>query len=414
MRVLWLCNIMLPQVAAANDLKSTPGGGWLVGLSEALSAMENIRLLVCFPREKGQTLKGKTGNYEYRSFHQTKDSAPELERILREFSPDVIHIFGTEYKHSLDMVLTCEKMGLLDRTVISIQGLVSVIARHYCAFLPQSVTRQKTLRDILKGGGILSGQRAFCCRGAHEIAALEKAHHVIGRTDWDRACVQKINPAVQYHFCNETLRPTFYQHQWSFDQCEKHSIFVSQCSYPVKGFHLMLEAMTEIVRDYPDAMLYTTGRDPLHCSVPGKLRQTYYSKYIGKLIRQYGLENHVRFLGTLDEEQMCRQYLRSNVFASCSSIENSPNSLGEAMLLGVPSVASDVGGVKNMLTHGEEGFVYQADAPYMLAYYVKKLFGDPELQTRFSQEAKQHAVDTHNEEKNQEALLRIYKEVSVD
>jgi len=314
-------------------------------------------------------------------------------------------------KHSLDMVQACRRCGLADRTVISIQGLISVIAQHYCAFLPRSVTKRYSLRDFLKHDNILQQQSAFARRGEHEIAALRGVRHVIGRTDWDRACVERINPAAQYHFCNETLRASFYEGQWSPERCQKHSIFVSQCSYPIKGFHLMLEAMADVVKEYPEAMLYTTGKDPRGGSLQDKLRQTYYSKYLAKLIRKYGLEKHVQFLGQLDESQMCDRFLRSNVFVSCSSIENSPNSLGEAMLLGVPAVSSDVGGVKNMLCHGEEGFVYQADAPYMLAFYIRQLFKDPQLQMRFSENARKHARVTHDPQSNTRQLLDVYNEV---
>ena len=57
------------------------------------------------------------------------------------------------------------------------------------------------------------------------------------------------------------------------------------------------------------------------------------------------LEDKVSFLGPLNAEQMKAEYLRSNVFLCPSSIENSPNSLGEAQMLGVPCVASYVGGI---------------------------------------------------------------------
>ena len=68
---------------------------------------------------------------------------------------------------------------------------------------------------------------------------------------------------------------------------------------------------------------------------------------------------------------------------SASTIENSPNSVGEAMLLGCPVVSSCVGGVPDMLEHGREGFLYQASVPYMLAWYVKRVFGDDELAMGF-------------------------------
>ena len=411
MRVLWLCNIALPRIAKANGLTPPSTGGWLTGLSESITKEKGLQLVVCFPFTGKQMLQGSTDAYEYCSFLPSADNCREFEQLLKKYPPDLVHIFGTEMKHTLDMVRACKNCGLSDRTVISIQGLVSVIARHYCAFLPKDVTLKYSFRDFIKQDNIRQQQRSFEKRGEAEIAALGQAAHVIGRTDWDRACVERINPKACYHFCNETLRPSFYKRQWSRETCEKHSIFVSQCSYPVKGFHLMLEAMADIVKDYPDAVLYTTGRDPFGGSLKDRLRQTYYSRYLGKLIKKYGLTGKVHFLGQLDERQMCERFLKSNVFASCSSIENSPNSLGEAMLLGVPSVSSDVGGVKNMLTHGEEGFVYQADAPYMLAYYIKQLFREPQLQKRFSENARKHASVTHAPRGNAEQLLAIYNEV---
>jgi len=120
------------------------------------------------------------------------------------------------------------------------------------------------------------------------------------------------------------------------------------------------------------------------------------------------LEGTIIFTGLLDEKQMCERYLQSNVFVCSSSIENSPNSLGEAMLLGVPCVASDVGGVSNMLTHKKDGFLYQADAPYMLAYYVCEIFSDNELVSNISNNARMKASRTHDKEKNTNDLINIY------
>jgi glycosyltransferase involved in cell wall biosynthesis len=130
------------------------------------------------------------------------------------------------------------------------------------------------------------------------------------------------------------------------------------------------------------------------------------------LIKKYGLEGHVTFLGRLDEQSMCERFLKSHVFVCPSSIENSPNSVGEAMILGVPTVTSDIGGVKNLLEHIKEGFVYQPDAPYMAAYYIKKIFADDKLAESISISAKKHAEMTHDRAINFNRLLEIYKEIS--
>ena len=119
----------------------------------------------------------------------------------------------------------------------------------------------------------------------------------------------------------------------------------------------------------------------------------------------------MEFTGILYEKQMCERHLKSHVFVCPSSIENSPNSLGEAMILGVPCVASDVGGVADMLKHQEEGFVYQADAPYMLAHFVCEVFADDEIALQISVNARKHAMRTHDPEKNLKALLSIYEQI---
>lgn len=115
--------------------------------------------------------------------------------------------------------------------------------------------------------------------------------------------------------------------------------------------------------------------------------------------------------GFLDEKTMCEEFLRANVFVSPSSIENSPNSVGEAMLLGMPCVSSDVGGVKNLMEHGKEGFVYQADAPYMLAYYVCRIFEDEQLASLLGESAAKKAAATHDRAANTARLAEIYQEI---
>lgn len=64
-------------------------------------------------------------------------------------------------------------------------------------------------------------------QGKEEIFTLKKAKHCIGRTDWDYACAKQINPKIQYHFCNETLRPRFYESEWNYEECKKIRCFLA-------------------------------------------------------------------------------------------------------------------------------------------------------------------------------------------
>lgn len=421
MKILWLCNMMLPRIAQELSITVSNGGGWLTGLSNDLSKIDDIELIVCFPIVfQKELLTGQVDKLKYYGVPQAMSDLTKydhlieqyFEKILKETNPDVVHIFGTEFPHTLAMTNTCKKIGIVDKVVINIQGLTSICAKHYYASMPNKVVNKYTLRDFIKQDNIKQQAEKFEKRGIYEIQALKNTNHIIGRTDWDRACSEQINTNAEYHFCNETLRDEFYKHKWKLDDCERHSIFISQCSYPIKGFHFMLEAMPEILKQYPDAHIYTTGSNPLALSIKEKIKQTYYMKYLGMIIKMNHLEKCVTFLGGLNEQQMCDRFLKSHIFVSPSSIENSPNSLGEAMLLGVPSVVSDVGGVKNMLIHNKDGTIYQHNAPYMLAYYVTKIFAHNELALQFSENSKKHAQDTHNRTINLQTILGIYEAIA--
>jgi glycosyltransferase involved in cell wall biosynthesis len=61
-----------------------------------------------------------------------------------------------------------------------------------------------------------------------------------------------------------------------------------------------------------------------------------------------------------------------------------------------------------MLNHKKEGFVYQADAPYMLAHYVCEIFEKKDLALQFSRKAREHALLTHDRETNIKRLMEIY------
>ena len=55
--------------------------------------------------------------------------------------------------------------------------------------------------------------------------------------------------------------------------------------------------------------------------------------------------------------------------------------------------------------------MYQTDAPYMLAYYVKKMFAMEKEAELIGARAKEHAVKTHDREQNIKVLLKIYEDI---
>ncbi|WP_075981921.1 glycosyltransferase family 4 protein [Bacillus massilinigeriensis] len=416
MKLLWITNISLPEASILLKEEISPFGGWLIDIAKLLSDNENIHLNIAFPKNDAEGIdfiNGEKVNYFTFPSITSKDNQWNnhfSEKIIEQVKPDIVHIFGTELYHSHAIVNICKKRNI--KCVISIQGLVSIISKHYTLGLPVDIQRSFTIRDFIKQDNIKQQQRKFEKRGKYEIETLQKASYIIGRTTWDRACLSFINNNVKYYHCYETLRSEFYKNKWDINQCERYSIFISQGTYPIKGLHFMIEALPLILKRFSKARLYIGGPDiTRNKSLLEKLKLSSYGKYINTLIQKYNLENHITFTGILSEKQICKRFLLSNAFVCPSTIENSPNSLGEAMILGVPSIASNVGGVSDLLKHKEEGFIYPSDAPYMLAYYTCEVLGNDQLALNLSKNARIKALKLHDKHQNYKRLLEIYDDI---
>lgn len=442
MKILWVCNIMLPMVAEYLGKEASNKEGWLTGLADTIlrnKADNHIELAVAFPvlealpqKKLVVPAKGVEGSltcYGFvedtnhpESYHEELET--ELKSILEDWQPDVVHCFGTEYPHTLAITKVCPG----EKVLIGIQGLCKLYAESYLADLPERVIRRVTFRDFLKQDSIPQQHDKFTQRGKQEVKAVCNTGHVTGRTWIDEKFTTEINPKVQYHFMNETLRSNFYEGSWQADKCEKHSIFLSQGDYPIKGLHYMLKAMPEILKQYPDTKVYVAGNSIANYrTLKDKIKISSYGKYILELLREYKLEEKVIFLGRMNAEEMKEQFLKSGLFVCPSVIENSPNSLGEAMLLGVPCVTAEVGGIRSIFRDGVDGIAYpgygaeryahEADKEtaqaQVLAEAVLQMWSDEEKMLEYTQNASVHARRTHDGSKNYQRLVEIYKEIIV-
>lgn len=406
--VLWVTNIMLPAVSSCLGKKVQYGGGWMEALLADLSRNEDLNLAVAtiYDGKEIKQLKYKSITYYLLPFHNSiQNYEPALEsaflQIREWFQPDIIHLHGTEYpwKNAALSLLPPERL------VISLQGLLGICVRYYLAGLScWDVWSNLTLRDLIKRTSIYREQKAFQRAGEFERKALQKVAHVIGRTSWDRVHALAVNPKLHYHFCNENLRSAFYGPQWNIETKENFSLFLSQGAYPLKGLHIVLKAMYLLKANYPDLHLYVAGNDITSVSL---IHYSSYGKYLKKMIKKYDLRTNVTFTGPLDADSMVKYYLRAHVFICPSAIENSPNSLGEAQLLGVPCIASYVGGIPDMAQNGA-ALLYRFEEWEMLAALISSLFVSPETCCRLSGEARKQALLRHNRQKNALQMHDIY------
>lgn len=414
MKVIWLVNIPFPDVCGELGIKAPVIGGWMMSLANMLrQAAPELHLCIVATHPVKELLHIEKNGMEYYVVpqHGSRDVYDaRLETYFRQIydtvQPDAVHIHGSEYPHSLAFVKACGNRG----TVVSIQGMISVYAGYfYAGITTGELISCTSVRDILKGETLFAAKRSMDRRGEYEKELLRSVKHVMGRTGWDRANSLGINPSLEYHKCNETLRADFYGPVWEYSRCRPHSIFLSQVSSPLKGAHKMFEAMPMILREYPDAEIYMAGEDfvnrPLH-------RHFSYGNYLKGIIDRNGLAGKVHFMGVLNGSQMAEQYLKANVFVCPSSIENSPNSLGEAQLLGTPSVSSYTGGTMEFIEDGVSGYLYRFEETAMLAEKVCRIFADSSLARTLSENGRKTALARHDREAIAHRMLSVYRDIA--
>lgn len=415
MRLLWITNIKV-----AYEDKESSSGGWMFGALEYLLDNTDYEIFIAYPNGEKKIdsikpqIKYTTFNYNTSNTKYDESLCDQFLSIYTDIKPDLIHVWGTEFLHTYAAVQAAEKMQIIDKVVISIQGLVSVLSKHYTLGIPVKYLGAKTLLDVVTGESVKGQLKKYQQRGIYEQLALKTAKNVIGRTPWDKACVQQINPDIQYFYCDEILRSPFYSSdQWNYSKCERHSVFLSQAFYPIKGFHFVVEALKIVKDKYPDVKVYVAGDNIFNKKggmtfINRNIRIGTYKRYLYQKIVHYGLQENIVFLGRLNAVQMKEQYLKANIFVSASTIENACNSIMEAMRLGVPVVSSYVGGITDTIDPQINGIVYPCDEPYMLAYYIMQLFQDVNLAERISCNAREKAIRRYDPKTVGAMLVSIY------
>ena len=301
------------------------------------------------------------------------------------------------------------------KVLVYIQGLAGPCGEHMADGLPPRFLRRQPLKEALarRTGGltVLAQKERLLARGERERAVLAKARHILGRTDWDKAYCAAAAPEAEYHHLPEIMRPVFYPGGWQRQSARPHRLFVSQGNIPLKGLHRAIEALAQLAEQWPDAQLFVAGwpppdKGPLLRPLVHWLAE--YPGYLDELARHLGVQDRIHYTGVLNAEGMRQQFLLAETYLLCSSIENSPNSLGEAMLTGVPCAAAAVGGVPSMLSE-KEGELFDPAAPGEMAKAVAALWADPAMAEEKAAAARARALAVHDPKAVAAALLDLYR-----
>ena len=418
MKILWITNAAIEPLGS-HLFGRKVNGAWV---SAMLADFEkygehNIVIATTAPVKEPVRLQNEHGTVFYAlpdafpiDYNENKSGNIEQWRMLiQSEKPDIIQVWGTEFTHGLCALRVAEDIP----AVIYMQGLLDVIARYYYAAIPEKdIRRNITFRDTVKRDSIFHQARRYKHNAHKEAEMLRRAGNFISENNWCNAHIKAIAPNAVAHHCPLSISDAFTNYIWDIDKVERHSIMCTASGYPLKGLHIMLQALALLKKRYPDVKLYIPGTKVISDgSLQWLIRKRGYTRYIERLIKGLDIEGNMVWLGYLPQDNLAEKLSRIHVFALASALENHSSSLKEAMMVGVPSVASDVGGIPEYIDNGRNGLLYRYEEYELLASHIESIFESDSLATQIGQAGREDMMKLHASTDIYSTICSIYKKI---
>ncbi|RAK69376.1 glycosyltransferase family 4 protein [Hymenobacter edaphi] len=382
MRILWLAPFPHPHRS------TTHPAPWLTSLARALGTQPDVELTILNWDEQQTALVEAFEHQGLRFiFLRTPRNRADIltlytQRIARTAAYlrrhahryDLIHVHGSELQYQAAVA------GLPVPVLLSVQGLVSECLK----LLPEWLTMRRALWTLAS---------------YYERQHLPHIHDFSCRTHWDKACITRLSPGARIHHNWEMLRPEFFRAERPALPPAVPQILFMGGTQRMKGFREAMQAF-DLVRRQRPARLVLVGDS--------------HAEEVTQYIRQAGLRHvhpaDVECRGYQSTAELLKLFGQSCCLLHPSYIDNSPNSVCEAQVAGLPVVASDVGGVSSLIEHEHTGLLSDLN-PEHLAAQVLRLLQEPGLAERLAAEAQTVARRRHDPAIILERTLAIYRTV---
>lgn len=409
MKILWCTHSLAgfkPEAGGYN------GCGWITSLLDQFANLDGFDIGVAFfygedaepviedkityyPITQGKVSvlgKMKTFFGDYSAWEREEIShLDRLQVIVEKFKPDVIHVWGTE----TDMGLIANRVDV--PVIVHLQGLLNPI---FNALLPPGVNQSDYIfKDGFSPIKILNNLNAlnyWKYKISREVRILRSCKNYFGRTHWDRAICRLYSPTGEYYYCSEILRDIFYHGEWTRDTSKIR--ILSTISSPLyKGADLVLKT-AHLLKEY--------AKIDFEWNLVGvgnvKLQE--------KITHIKASEVNVYCRGVKTPEELYQLARKSSVYFHPSYIDNSPNSVCEAQIIGLPVIAVNVGGVSTLIEDKKTGILTPPNEPHMAAMNILNLLDDNKLMVSLSVNSKEEACKRHNPRGIINSLLSLYSQ----
>lgn len=416
MKVLWFSNSpALGNDFLNQDSKVKGTGGWMYALNSVIQNEVELSLAFHYPYmlsnfkyENTNYFPIFTGNiivenFKRRFFNKVynEDFLEDYLKIIKQVKPDVIHIHGTE--NSFLCILGKTNIPI----AISIQGNLTVYQHKFFSGFHgkylNSLNENTSLKSILFGKNSFGKSFKIMKEMANiENKYLKLASNIIGRTDWDKRITRVLAPMSSYYTGNEILRDSFYEHGWNNLYTNgKIIIFTTNGDNYYKGFETICYAIS----------LLNDLKYEIEWRIAGVSEKSLVTKITKRHLGTKYPRNGLLLLGPLDENELIKNLQESHLYIMSSHIENSPNNLCEAMILGMPCIATFSGGTSSMLLNREEGILVQDGDPWVLAGAILELIKDKNKAQHMGVKARTRALARHDKKNIIEELIITYQRI---
>ena len=411
MNVLWF-NVTEPSGYKNNNLVI---GGWQSSLEEIIKQDSNIKLHVAFEAKNLNDKPKSINNVTYIPFQvqfnlierirkkwnfqvYAKKVLVQCIKIVESIKPDIIHVFGTEWPYGLIQKYT--KIPV----VIHIQGAIIP----YCnALYPPQYNEisfvLKNFWNIRKWVSFFIHKSYYNSWKKTEAEIWDAVSYYMGRTCWDKSVVNVQHPGATYYHVEEALRQSFINNENTWEQPEqnKKKILLSTgCSTYWKGPDMLLKTAVLLKKIKFDFTWYVAGQMPKEIK-----------SYVEYMEQQKFSDNNVEFLGMVNPDKLQKLLCNSNLYIHTAYIENSPNSVCEAQITGIPIISTNVGGIESLVHQDQEGILVPANDPWRMAYSIIELSSNLEKQQKFSANGINHAKNRHNPDNIHNQLIYCYQDI---
>ena len=387
LKIVWLGNYPIETLKNIKLLKPVTShpSSWIVNLLRELSKNPKLEIHMVTLSPK---IKESQVIYENNiTFHVVKNGLPYLNRgfpklfplntlsnyrmdikkllyVINTINPSFIHAHGTEGPYGI----TAAKSKY--PYVLSIQGIIGEIS--------------KLNKDLL---GNLKKKL--------EIKVLKETKYFVCKTDYDSNYVNKINENALIYRIHEAINNSFFKIER--EGYEENTLLFVGSLIKAKGIEVLLEAISLIKKKIPNIKVYIVGDG-----------SPSYKKYLEKLISELKINNNIIFKGFLTHSQLIELHRNIQIFVLPTFIDNSPNSLAEAMASGMPIIASHVGGVPSMIENDKNGILVEPGNAKDLANKIIDLISNKEKQSFISKNAKKMAKDRYLPSKVAKEIVNLY------